>query len=128
MILLDSDVMIDLLRGYPPARQWFDWLPDDEILALSGFVVFELIQGCQNKAPQDKLQRQVTAYEILWLSPADCEKALKIFAQYHLSHHAGLIDVLVGQTAVSLNVPSYTFNQKHYHFIPGLQTLQPYEK
>jgi hypothetical protein len=83
MILLDSDVMIDLLRGYPPARQWFDSLPDDEILALSGFVVFELIQGCQNKAQQDKLQRQVTAYEILWLSPADCEKALEILSRSH---------------------------------------------
>ncbi|MGA9347852.1 MAG: hypothetical protein WBW48_03480 [Anaerolineae bacterium] len=32
MILLDSDVMIDLLRQYPPATSWFDTLDDEEEL------------------------------------------------------------------------------------------------
>jgi len=35
----------------------------------------------------------------------------------------GLLDVLIGQTAVALEVPLYTFKQKHYRFIPGLQTM-----
>ena len=30
MILLDSDVLIDLLRKYPPAAGWFDALDEDE--------------------------------------------------------------------------------------------------
>lgn len=63
MILLDSDVMIDLLRQYLPAMRWFDAL-----------------------------------------------------------------DALIGQIAVALRVPLYTFNQKHYRFIPELRTIQPYEK
>ncbi len=128
MILLDSDVMIDLFREYPLASKWFDSLDDDETLALSGFVVMELIQGCKNKVQQKRLQRDLAAYEIVWLAPSDCDDALEIFSQYHLSHNAGLIDVLVGQTAVALGVPLYTFNQKHYRFIPELQTIQPYEK
>jgi len=37
-------------------------------------------------------------------------------------------DVLIGQTAVTLDTPLYTFNQKHYQFVPGLQTVQPYER
>lgn len=49
MILLDSDVMIDLFREYPPAKTWFDSIADSETMALSGFVVMELIQGCKNK-------------------------------------------------------------------------------
>lgn len=128
MIFLDSDVVIDLLREYPPATAWFDSLADAETMALSGLVVMELIQGCQNKRQQERLQRDLTFYEIIWLSSADCNSALGLFAQYHLSHNAGLIDVLVGQTAVSLGVPLYTFNQKHYQFISDLQTIQPYEK
>jgi hypothetical protein len=28
VILLDSDVLIDLLRNYPPAMVWFDALPE----------------------------------------------------------------------------------------------------
>ncbi len=128
MILLDSDVMIDLLREYQPAERWFDSLDVNETMALSGFVVMELIQGCKNKTQQNKLQRKLTAYETVWLESDDCDKALDIFAQYHLSHNAGLIDVLVGMTAVSLNLPLHTFNEKHYQFIPGLQTIKPYPK
>ena len=52
MILLDSDIMIDLLRQFLPAIDWLDSLPDEEELILSGFVVMELIQGCRNKTEQ----------------------------------------------------------------------------
>jgi hypothetical protein len=56
MILLDSDVMIDLLRQYPPATRWFDALDDEEELLLPGYVVMELIQGCRNKVEQERLR------------------------------------------------------------------------
>ncbi len=29
---------------------------------------------------------------------------------------------------VTIDLLLYTFNQKHYRFIPNLQTIQPYEK
>jgi len=128
MILLDSDVMIDLLRQYPPAMRWFDTLDEDEEVALSGYVVMELIQGCRNKVEQEHLQRELATYGIVWLSPEDCDRALDVFARYRLSHSAGLLDVLIGQTAVALDVPLCTFNEKHYGFIPGLRTIQPYGK
>lgn len=126
MILLDSDVMIDLFREYPPAKMWFDSIDDSETMALSGFVIMELIQGCKNKVQLEKLKRDLAFYETVWLEADDCEQALNVFAQYYLSHNAGLVDVLVGMTAVSLDVPLYTFNDKHYQFILGLKTVQPY--
>ncbi len=128
MILLDSDVMIDLLRQYPPATRWFYALDDEEELLLPGYVVMELIQGCRNKMEQERLRHELATYGVVWPAPADCDEALDVFTEYHLSHNAGLLDVLIGQIAVALRVPLYTFNQKHYRFIPGLQTIQPYEK
>jgi predicted nucleic acid-binding protein len=128
MILLDSDVMIDLLRQYPPAAKWFDTLDEDEELLLPGYVVMELIQGCRNRTEQERLQAAIAPYGVVWLSSADCDRALDVFARYHLSHHTGLLDALIGQTAVALKVPLSTFNQRHYQFIPELQTIQPYEK
>ncbi len=59
MILLDSDVMIDLLRQYPPAMKWFDALNGEEELLLPGYVVMELIQGCRNKVEQEKVKREL---------------------------------------------------------------------
>ncbi len=128
MILLDSDVMIDLLRQYPPAMRWFDALDEDEEVALPGYVVMELIQGCRNKGEQERIQQAVAPYGTVWLAPADCDRALEVFTQYHLSHNAGLLDVLIGQTAVALGFPLHTFNQKHYRFMTELRTVQPYEK
>lgn len=128
MILLDSDVMIDLLRQYQLAVTWFGTLEDEEEIILPGYVVMELIQGCRNKTEQERLQRELATYGVVWPSPEDCDRALEVFIQYHLSHNAGLLDALIGQTAVALGMPLYTFNQKHYQFIPGLQTIQPYER
>jgi predicted nucleic acid-binding protein len=128
MILLDSDVLIDLLRKYPPAAAWFDGLDANEELAVSGYVVMELIQGCRNKAEQERVQSELATYGVVWLSPTDCDKALDVFLAYRLSHGAGLLDVLIGQTAVALGVPLHTFNQGHYSFIPEVRTVQPYTK
>ena len=128
MILLDSDVLIDLLRKYPPATAWFNALHEDEELLVPGYVLMELIQGCRNKAEQERVQRELAAYGVVWLSPSECDKALEVFTAYRLSHNAGLLDVLIGQTAVSLSVALHTFNQKHYSFIPDMQTIQPYIK
>ncbi|MCX7017065.1 MAG: type II toxin-antitoxin system VapC family toxin [Candidatus Sumerlaeota bacterium] len=128
MILLDSDVLIDLLRKHPPAIAWFDTLREDEELAAPGYVAMELIQGCRNRAEQDKVERELGAYRVVWPSPTDCDQALEMFAEHRLSHNAGLLDALIGQTAAAMDVPLHTFNQRHYAFIPGVRTIQPYEK
>ena len=59
MIILDSDIMIDLLRQYPSAIAWLNSLGDEELL-LSGFVVMELLQGCSTQVDQNKVEK------ILW--------------------------------------------------------------
>jgi hypothetical protein len=51
MALLDTDIMVDVMRQYPPALVWLKSLGEEEVI-LPGFVVMELIQGCRNKAEQ----------------------------------------------------------------------------
>ena len=127
MTLLDTDIIIDILRKYPPAIAWLKSLDDEEII-LPGFVVMELIQGCRNKTEQEKVQKTLTAYGMTWPSTTTCDEALAIFTHFHLSHSLGLLDALIGESAVALNLPLHTFNQKHYAAIPGLTTVQPYAK
>lgn len=47
MYLVDTDVMIDIQRGYAPALAWFVSVPS--LPSIPGFVVMELIQDAQNK-------------------------------------------------------------------------------
>ena len=66
--------------------------------------------------------------EVIWPSPETCDDALAIFTQFNLSHHLGVLDALIGQTAVAIDLPIHTFNRKHYAAIPDLVTVQPYQK
>ncbi|MBI5305543.1 MAG: PIN domain-containing protein [Chloroflexi bacterium] len=126
MLLLDTDVMVDLFREYPRALEWVT--ARGEEIVLPGCVVMELIQGCKNKIEQERLEKTLGSYAIAWPSPQVCDEALSVFAQYYLSQHIGIFDALIGQLAVSLDVPLYTFNEKHYAAIPNLRTRQPYPK
>ena len=127
MILVDTDIMIDFLREYPPALNFLESLGEDEIY-IPGFVVMELIQGCRNKSELKKLEKELVSYKKIWPSTETCNDALSVFSRFHLSHSLGIIDALIGQLAVALNLPLHTFNQKHYAVIPGLRTIQPYQK
>jgi tRNA(fMet)-specific endonuclease VapC len=127
MIVLDSDVMIDLLRRHQPAVAWLNSLGEEEII-LPGFVVMELLQGCRSKLEQAQVEQVLTGFETVWPLPETCEAALEVFANSHLSHGIGMLDALIGQTAVALDLPLYTFNRKHYASIPNLNTVAPYNK
>jgi predicted nucleic acid-binding protein len=127
MILLDTDIMIDLLRKYHPAVAWLSSLGEEEIV-LPGFVAMELLQGCRNKVEQEKVEATLQNYAIAWPSSETCDEALSLFADFHLTHALGLLDALFGATAIALKLPLCTFNQKHYAAIPDLTTVQPYEK
>jgi hypothetical protein len=127
MILLDTDIMIDILRDYPPAVHWMQSI-GDEAVALPGFVVMELIQGCQTKRELTGLRKRLTPFHVYWPGADDCTQAVELFARYYLSHQIGIIDVLIGQLAASSEGALYTFNKKPYAPIPGLKTVQPYRK
>ena len=47
MILLDTDVMVDINREYQLTIEWFASL--EEVPALPGIVVLELINGCRDE-------------------------------------------------------------------------------
>lgn len=56
MILLDTDVMVDILRGYEPAKEW---LKSAQEIGVPGLVAMELIQGCQNAREQRQLEKSL---------------------------------------------------------------------
>ncbi len=67
MYVLDTDILIDVLRGHKPAIAWFTTL--SELPSVSGFVVMELIQNCQNKQEVQRriLSRQAPIEQLIQL-------------------------------------------------------------
>lgn len=127
MIICDTDIMIDILRGYPPALSWLI-INKAETIALPGIVMMELIQGCHTKSEQQKMMKQLKEFPLLWPSKDVCNRALKNFAATHSSHGIGILDAIIAEIAADAGFPLYTFNQKHYLPHPTLQTIQPYSR
>ncbi len=124
MILLDSDVAIDILRKHRSALGWIGSIQDS--VCLPGIVALELYQGCRNKAEVKALDSEIAPFVILWPSEQASETVLNAFAMAHLNHSLGILDALIAATALTHNLPLHTFNQKHFTAVPGLKTVQPY--
>lgn len=126
MALVDTDVMVDILRQHPPAIAWLTSLGAEPI-QVPGFVAMELIQGCASHKEQRNVERTLGTHAVVWLSPDDCRDALVVFSRFHLSHNLGLLDALIAQVAISIGAPLLTFNTKHYSAVPGLNVVRPYD-
>jgi len=124
--LLDTDVLIDIQRGFQPAVDWFAGL--DETPAVPGLTAMELIQDARNAQEVRNAQELVAAMPILWPRPAACAEALAEYARLHLSHNLGLIDALIAACAMDYSAELVTFNVRHYRAFRGLHTIQPYDK
>ncbi len=123
-MLLDTDILVDVLRGYPPAVAWLTNYTSS--IALPGLVAMEILQGCRNASEQQRVEQELQRLALYWPMLGDCQRAYLDFATYRLSHGVDLLDTLIGHTAVGLNEPLATFNTKHYSVITSLQTVQPY--
>jgi predicted nucleic acid-binding protein len=128
VILLDADVAIEILRGRPDAIAWYGSLPDDEILAMPGYVVMELAAGCINRAELRDLQRWLVRFRILWLPQNRSHEALQQYFEVTLRNAIGVMDFLIAHTALFHAVPLTTFNIMHFRAVRGLRISVPYRR
>jgi hypothetical protein len=126
MLLLDTDVMVDIQRGFAPALEWLRNLP--ETPAVSVITVLELLHGCRNLREQEVVQRLIERVHVVYLDEPACVRAVDYFCAFHLSNGLGLLDSLIAATAVSRGLALCSFNDKHYRIIPDLQIVKPYSR
>ena len=111
MRLLDSDILIDIQRGYAPAVAWFNSL--SALPAIPGFVVMELIQDAPDAQQLRKALKLIVPFQVVWPTEADCNRALLDFAAYRLSHGLGLLDALIASCATGLSATLCTFRGRY---------------
>jgi predicted nucleic acid-binding protein len=128
MIFVDTDVVVDVLRRYPPAMEWLAKARQEEEVVLRGYVLMELIQGCRHREEQERMRGNVESYRVIWPTEEECEKAVELLSNYHLSAGIGILDALIAEMALARDVPLHMFNSKHYQSIPGLKMTQPYAR
>lgn len=124
MLLLDTAILIDFLRGYPPALEFLRNLPEEA--AISVLNVAEIMAGKKaNHRDEDFLRELALRHDVF---PVDYEIATQgglLFRQYGYSHGSGIMDCMLAATAQIKDCKLVTHNAKHF---PMINVMIPYAK
>ncbi len=72
MILLDTDVLIDCLRGLPSAERWLRTSSGRDF-GIPGIVAMELVVGCRDKAELGHVQAFLRRFNVIWPEAGEFE-------------------------------------------------------
>jgi predicted nucleic acid-binding protein len=122
-LLVDTDVLVDYLRGYAPA---IAFVQEHALrMTFSAITVAELHAGARSAetALLDELDR---LFPIIPVTREIARAGGLLQAEYGRSHGLGLADALVAATAKQHGLLLNTLNVKHFPMFPGL--APPYRK
>jgi len=123
--ILDTSVVIDLLRGLEPAGRWFSSLGKMRP-AITPIVWMESVQGATDATKRAQAIRFLRQFLVEHPTPDDNRWTMRQLGRFYLSHGIHLQDVMIASVAVRLDVPLYTLNLKHYEPLPSLRAIRPY--
>lgn len=125
ILMLDTDVLIECLRGQPSARAWVQQ-NQAQPFQVPGIVAMELGTGCQNQAELRRVQQFLQSLNAVWPEPSEFARAYDLLSTYRLSTGLSIPDSLIAAMALSRSARLHTFNLKHFRSISQLDVQAPY--
>ena len=122
--LLDTAIIIDLLREYEPAAEWI--ASQDQAFGVTKFARMEIIEGCINNQGLRRALRILKPFEIIPIAVQDIDWVHDKLAEFRLSHNVDPFDCLIAATPFRLQIPLYTRDLKHFTPLIGELAIQPY--
>ena len=118
-MLVDTDVLIWHLRGYPQATRRLDQLNS---LTISAVTYLEVLQGMRNRAELVAVQKMLELRKaaVLPLTETITQRAIALMESLALSHGLQMGDALIAATAIEHKLSVLTGNTKHFEAIEGL--------
>jgi predicted nucleic acid-binding protein len=125
MVVLDTDVLVGLLRDNPEARAKITSLERQEPLRTTSFTVFELLKGAQlSDSPAVaviQVQDVLSSVQIIVFDAHAASIAGMLFAmQQRSGTPSGVVDVFIAASCIAENERIITRNKKHFAGIDGL--------
>ncbi|MDW7712249.1 MAG: type II toxin-antitoxin system VapC family toxin [Deferrisomatales bacterium] len=123
-LLLDTDVLIDYLRGLPQAVGWLEDV--DSPLLLSAVTVAELYAGVRDGEERTTLEAFLGAFETIPVNREIATQGGLYRRDFLRSHGTGLADALIAATAATAQARLVTLNETHFPMLTEI--LVPYRK
>lgn len=124
-VIVDTDILIDLAHENEVAIKCLKKLEKAYKLEVSAITRLEILVGCRNKSELRETNNFLEGFPTNSLTPEITRKTIDLINQYFLSHNLLIADALIAATAITLQKPLISKNQKDFLFIEEL-TLLPY--
>jgi len=121
-MLLDTCVVIDVLRGRAEALAFVDRLAD--VPSVAAITATELIAGVRNVRERQDIARLLDVYEVHDIGFEIACLAGDYVRRYGPSHGVDPVDALIAATAKAHELELATLNLKHFPMFDGLK--RPY--
>jgi predicted nucleic acid-binding protein len=80
-VFLDTDVLVDCLRGTNPAREWLQ-NQSGERFQIPGVAAMELIWGCRDQPELQRTRNFISSFEVIWPEPSEFARAYELLAMH----------------------------------------------
>lgn len=122
MILADSDVLIDALRGQPAAAERIDRGLQAGVLATTAITAFELRSGAGSEKAAAAVDTLLAALTILPFDEAAADRAADVRRTLEAEGTPiGMADYLIAGVCLARSTPLLTRNRGHFERIQGLE-------
>lgn len=118
-ILVDTDILIDFLRGHKKAIRFIDEYSSQIIL--SPIVVAELYAGVKGTDELSVLENFLSLFHVVPLTSEIAKLGGLYRRDFGKSHGVGLADAILAATAKVEKAELKTLNVKHYPMFSGLK-------
>ncbi len=118
-ILVDTDVLIDYLRGRDEAVALIT--STNHTFLISSLTVAELYAGIKGDDEEKTLEEFLGTLTVISVTSSLAKAAGRYRKQYMKSHSVGLADAVIAATAMQEGALLKTLNIKHYPMMEGLQ-------
>lgn len=118
-LLVDSDVMIDYLRGLEQAVAFVK--AHSRRITLSSITVAELYAGAKGEAELAALNDLTTVFRVLPVTVEIARTGGLLRRDFVKSHGVGLADAVIAATAQHHGAALCTLNVRHFPMIPNLK-------
>ena len=127
-VILDTNIIIDHLRNIPQATKQLQEIEDGNYSGLLSVITITELFAAPRMTSQrfEAINGLLSLFEIVSVDYQIAITAGKLLSKYRASHGLEPMDALIAATALINEAVLFTLNKKHFRFIEGLISINPY--
>ncbi len=119
--LPDTNILSKVFKGDLRVTQFIESLD----AVIDATIYIECIQGSKSNHEKRVIEKYLTRFPLIPITPESSATAIKLIRNYSNSHGLLLPDALIAATALENDLTIVTYNTNDFKFIQDLKYLKP---